>query len=113
MRRVSVFVGLAQAFALVIFGISVVVNAHRAHSTVGQPTVMAVIFLIFAAGLAKLAVDQNNSRTYARTPFGLMEVFAAIVGYTVLVGSSSTDHVVGAVILTSAVVGLVGLGSRR
>jgi hypothetical protein len=113
MRRASVIIGLAQAVALLVFGVSVVVNAQRVHSTVGQPSVMAIIFSLFAGALAKLATDLKRNRAYARTPFALMQVFAGIVGYTVMVGSSVIDHVVGGIVLVSSVIGLAGLKGRR
>ena len=113
MRRASVIIGYAQAIALSAFAVSVLVNARRDHSTVGKPVVMVVIFLIFAGALGYLAHAIGKDAAFAVTPFGLLQVFAGIVGYTVMVGSSTADHVVGAVVLASALVGLVGLRGLR
>ena len=113
MRRASVIIGYAQAIALSAFAVSVLVNAQRDHSTVGKPVVMVVIFLIFAGALGYLAASIGKGAGFAFTPFGLLQVFAGIVGYTVMVGSSVVDHAVGVVIVASALVGLVGLKGLR
>lgn len=101
--------GALQAAALAVFAVAVVVNANRAQSTVGEPVAEAVIYLVFAGFLAGLSYALSRGASWARTPSGVMQVFAVIVGYTLLAGSGTHARVAGAAVIASAVVVLTGL----
>lgn len=100
--------GLLQAVALVVFAMSIVVESERVNSTVGKPIAEAVIYAVFAVALAGLTSQLGRGRSWARTPFLVMQLFALIVGYTLLKGSGDWAHAAGAAVVASAVLAATG-----
>lgn len=113
MRRAMVATGALQSVALAVFAVAVVVNANQAHSTVGEPVAEAVIYLVFAGFLAGLTYALSRGAAWARTPAGVMQVFAVIVGYTLLMGSGTHARAAGAAVIASAAVVLTGIVRAR
>ena len=101
--------GWLQSVALVGFAVAIVVNARRVGSTVGKPEAEAVIYAVFGVMFAAASLGMQREWRSARTPFGLLQVFVVIAGYTFVVGSSAAAKAVGAVVLASGVAALVSL----
>ncbi len=103
MRKIAVALGFIEAISLIVFAVSIVINAHRDHSTVGSPSVQAIIFTVFALGLIALSFAHHKGQTWSRTPYLLLQIFAGIIAYTLLSGTGWNAKFVG------ALVGVIGI----
>lgn len=97
---------MIEAVSLVLFAASIVINANRDHSTVGSPTVQAVIYLLFAAGISIASHGLLQRKAWARTPYLLVQLFAFIVAYTLASGTGSEAKLTAAVIAVLAMAGI-------
>ena len=109
MRRAHIAIGWLEAFALLGFAISIVVNANRVHSTVGNPLAEAVIFAVFGVAIAGLTRLLQRGAIAARTPFALVQVFVVIAGLTFAAGSSVYAKGVGAIVTVAGAVAFAAL----
>jgi uncharacterized protein YacL len=109
MRRTVIAIGSLQCLALLVFAVAIVVNAQRVNSTVGKPVVEAIIFATFGVCIGFLSWGFSLGRAWTRTPLALLQVFAGIVGYTLLAGSGQAAHAAGAAVSASALIALVAL----
>ncbi len=109
MRKVAFSVGLVEAVSLVAFAASVVINAHRDHSTVGSPPIQAAIYCAFAAGIAALSFGIRAGKTWPRTPFAMVQVFSGIIAYTLASGTGTEAKTVGLVLFLIAFVGIYAI----
>ena len=104
-----VILGSGQAVSLVVFAVSIMVESERAHSTLGKPIAEAAIYAVFGLALAGLCAALARGKAWARTPFALLQVFAFIVGSTLLQGSGDWAHAAGAAVVASSLVALAGV----
>lgn len=105
MRQRSFIVGIIEALGLVAFAGSIVFNANRDHSTVGSPTVQAIIYVLFGVGIALISMAQLRGKSWPRTPYLLIQLFAFIVAYTLASGTGVEARMVGATIAVLAMTG--------
>ena len=106
MRKSSFTVGVIEAISLVVFAASIVINANKDHSTVGSPAVQAIIYTLFASGIALVSVGQLRGSSWSRTPYILFQLFGFIVAYTLASGTGAQAKEVGAVIAVLAMAGI-------
>lgn len=106
MRKSSFIVGAIEAISLVIFAASIVINANKDHSTVGSPTVQAIIYILFAAGIALVSIGQLRGKSWSRTPYILFQLFGFIVAYTLASGTGAQAKEVGAAIAVLSMTGV-------
>lgn len=106
MRKSSFVVGLAEAFSLVLFAGSIIVNAKRDHSTVGSPTVQAIIYLIFAFLIVVFSYGKLRGKMWARTPYILFQIFGFVIAYTLASGTGTEAKLAGAYVAVLAFAGV-------
>lgn len=106
MRKSSFIVGAIEAVSLVLFAGSIVINAQRDHSTVGSPTVQAIIYVLFALWIATLSFGQLHGKSWTRTPYILFQLFAFIVAYTLASGTGAEAKLAAAAVAVLAMVGV-------
>jgi hypothetical protein len=117
MRKVALICGLTEAIGLVTFAISVLVKETSDNGVRGSgphPLVLFVIFLIFAGSIAAVTRALWLGKSWARTPFGLIQVFALLVfAYLPLSGSGTSARFVGALVAVVSLTGLFALVKTR
>lgn len=117
MRKVALICGLIEAVGLLAFAISVLVKETSATGVRGSgphPLVLFIIFLIFAVAIALVTRALWLSQSWAKTPFGLIQVFALLVfAYLPLSGSGSLARLGGALVAGVSLTGLFALVKMR
>lgn len=109
MRKVSYLIGFAESIALAGYAASLLIAAKLANSTVGAPAIETAIYLIFATLIFLTTNGVRNIRSWARTPYLLIQIFMVIAAYTLLSGTELSYKISGAVIGLVAITGLVAL----
>lgn len=107
----AVVVGLIEALALVLYGISIVVY-EQGGDTTGisgsgadlAPVVLIGLFLVFAALVLLVTWLLSKGRRAARTPFLMVQAFAIVVAQP-LIAEPST-RVLGGLVLLAVAVGI-------
>ncbi len=117
MRKVALICGLIEAIGLLAFAISVLVKETSDNGVRGSgphPLVLFVIFLIFAVAIAVVTRALWLGQSWARTPFGLIQVFALLVfAYLPLSGSGTFARLGGALVAAISITGLFALFKTR
>ena len=120
MRRVALICGLLEAIGLAVFAISVLSKATSDNGVRGtgpHPLVLFIIFQIFAVAIAVVTRALWFGKSWARTPFGLIQVFALLVfAYLPLSGSGTLARFGGALVAAvslTAIVALVKLSAKN
>ena len=108
----AVAVGLIEAIALVLYGLSIVVYEQGGETTgiSGSgadlaPVILIALFIVFAALVLLVTWMLSRGRRAARTPFLMVQAFAVVVAQP-LVAEPST-RVLGGLVLLAVVVGAV------
>lgn len=113
MRKVAVSCGLIEALALMIYAISVLVQESAKNGVRGSgphPLVLFIIFQIFAVAIALVARAIWFEQSWARTPFGLIQVFALLVfAYLPINGTSGYARLAGFGVATISITALWAL----
>lgn len=113
MRKVALICGLVEAVSLVIFAISVLVKETSENGVRGSgphPVVLFVIFQIFAVSIALVTRALWRKSQWARTPFGLIQIFALLVfAYLPLSGSGTLARLAGAMVAIVSMTALFAL----
>jgi len=117
MRKVAFACGLIEAIGLMIYAISVLLQESSANGVRGSgphPLVLFVIFQIFALGIALVARAIWFQRTWARTPFGLIQIFALLVfAYLPISGTSASARSAGFAVALVSISALWALFKTR
>ena len=98
MRKLSYAIGLFQSASLAIYAISLFIEANKIQSKVGSPIVETIIYLVFAVLIFVCASGINQSKSWAKTPYLLAQVFGLVVAYTLFAGSATIYKGLGAAI---------------
>ena len=107
--RLGTAAGLIESVGLLGYGIAIGVYAvSTGHGRISVAPVLVGLYAVFALLLGFVARGLGQGRRWSRTPFILAQVFALIVGYTLLRGTGAVPHIVGLVV---GALGLVGAGS--
>jgi len=117
MRKVALICGLVEAFGLSTFAISVLVKETSVTGVRGSsphPLVLFIIFQVFAIAIASVTRGLWLGKAWARTPFGLIQVFALLVfAYLPLSGSGTLARLGGAFVALVSLTGLIALIKSR
>lgn len=102
----AVVVAWVEALAIVGYTVGIVVSGAREPGSVAATPVLAVIYLAFAAGIAVCGRALAQRRRAARTPFGVIQLFGLVVGWTLTQGDGDLTHRVGYAVLAVSVLGI-------
>lgn len=107
-RPLLAAVGIAavEAVAVLAYAVAIGISALTNPGSIAAPPVEIALYLIFAAGIGACGVGLWRRRSVARTPFGVVQLFGLVVGYTLLQGDGDDVHRVGYAVLAMAVVGI-------
>ena len=106
---IAVLEAVALAAYAVVIGVSTVSDA----SPVAAAPVEIVVYLLFALGIALCALGLWRRRRTARTPFGVIQLFGVVVGWTLTQGDGDLTHRIGYAVLAVSVVGVAVVLSPR
>lgn len=104
--KAAVAIAALEAAGIGAYGASIGVAGLQNPGTVSAPIVQIVIYLLFAAGIAVTGWALWNQRHVARTPFVVIQLFALVVGYTLMQGDGDGIHRLGWLVLGLGVVGI-------
>lgn len=117
MRKLAVLCGLIEAISLLTFGAFVLINESEKNGVRGtspHPGILFAIYLVFAFAIFGVTYAIAKFKDWARTPFGLIQVFALLVfAYLPLSGTGTLAHIAGALVAVVAVTALVVLWRMR
>jgi len=102
----AVAIAVLQAAGLAAYAVALGISGIGAPDTGAAPLVELVVYLAFAAGLVAIARGLWGRRRAARTPFGVAQVFALIIGWTLVQGDGAAVDLPGYAALVTGVVGL-------
>jgi hypothetical protein len=103
----ATFVALIEGAALVAYAIGIGVSSLRStDAEATSPVVVVIIYLLFAAGILVCARGLWTRRRAARTPFGVIQLFGLVIGWTLTQGDGEITHVIGYAVLAMSVVGV-------
>jgi len=97
---------LVEAAAVIAYTIGIGVAAVQEPGSVAAAPVEIVIYLIFAAGMVACGRALWQRRRAARTPFGVVQLFGLVVGWTLTQGDGDLTHRIGYAVLAVSVVGI-------
>ena len=113
MRKIAVFCGAIEAIALLVFGVFVLFNHSDQTGVRGSsphPAILFGIYSVFAVGVLAVTYALSKERDWAKTPFGLIQVFALLVfAYLPISGTGTLARIAGAGVAILAVLALVSL----
>jgi hypothetical protein len=101
-------IGIAaiESLGIAVYGVSIGLAGLANPGSVAAPLVQVVLYLLFASGIAVTAWALWNRRRSARTPFVVIQLFALVVGYTLMQGDGDAIHRLGWAVLAMGVVGI-------
>jgi hypothetical protein len=102
----AVGVAVVEAVALLVYAVSLAVAAFQNPGSISAGPVVVAIFAIFALGVGLCARGLWRRSRAARTPFGVVQLFGLVTGYTLVQGDGTPTHVAGWAVLTVSVVGI-------
>ena len=113
MRKVAVICGFIEASALLLFGIFILVTQSEETGVRGSsphPLILLTVYAIFAIGVLAVTYGLANRKDWAKTPFGLIQVFALLVfAYLPISGSGTSARLAGIAVALISVVALISL----
>ncbi len=99
MQKIAVACGLIESLALSVFGIFIMVTQSQETGVRGSsphPLILLTVYAIFAIGVLAVTYGLANRKNWAKTPFGLIQVFALLVfAYLPLSGSGTMARLAG------------------
>ena len=102
----AVGVAVLECGAIVAYTAGIGLSAVQNPGSVASAPVEIVIYLLFAVGIGLCARGLWLRRRSARTPFGVAQLFGAVVGWTLTSGDGDLTHRIGYVVLGVSVVGI-------
>jgi hypothetical protein len=114
--RAAVVVAVLEGLGLAAYSVGIVVSSLGRDGENGSTAVAGVVFLLLAAGILLCAWSLRGRRRAARTPFGVIQLFGLVVGWTLTQGDGDVVHRIGYAVLAVCVVGIAlvmspGLGA--
>ncbi len=88
------------------YAVGIAVSAARSPGSVAAAPAEIVVYLVLAIGIAACARGLWLRRRWARTPFGVVQLFGLVVGWTLTQGDGDLVHRVGYAVLAVSVVGI-------
>jgi hypothetical protein len=102
----AVGIAVLETAALVAYALGIGVSDLQNAGNLAAGPVEIVIYLLFAVGVAACGLGLRRRRRTARTPFGVVQLFGVIIGWTLTQGDGDLTHRIGYVVLAVAVVGI-------
>jgi hypothetical protein len=102
----AVGIAVLETAALVAYSVGIGVADLQNAGNLAAGPVEIVIYLLFAVGVAVCGLGLWRRRRTARTPFGVVQLFGVIIGWTLTQGDGDLTHRIGYVVLAVAVVGI-------
>jgi len=103
----ATLLALVEGVALVAYAVGIGVSSLRStDAEATSPVVVVVIYLLFAAGILVCARGLWARRRAARTPFGVVQLFGLVIGWTLTQGDGEVTHAIGYAVLVLSVVGI-------
>ncbi len=109
----AVGIAVLETAALVAYSVGIGVSDLQDSGNLAAAPVEIAIYLLFAVGVAVCGVGLWRRRRSARTPFGVVQLFGVIIGWTLTQGDGDLTHRVGYVVLAVAVVAIAVVLSPR
>jgi hypothetical protein len=102
----AVGIAVLETAALVAYSLGIGISDLQNSGSLAAAPVEIVIYLLFAVGVAVCGIGLWRRRRAARTPFGVVQLFGVIIGWTLTQGDGDLTHRIGYVVLAVAVVGI-------
>jgi hypothetical protein len=102
----AVGIAVLETVALVAYALGIGISDLQDSGNLAAAPVEIVIYLLFAVGVAVCGLGLWRRRRSARTPFGVVQLFGVIIGWTLTQGDGDLTHRIGYVVLAVAVVGI-------
>jgi hypothetical protein len=102
----AVGIALLETAALVAYSVGIGISDVQNSGNLAAAPVEIAIYLLFAVGVAVCGIGLWRRRRSARTPFGVVQLFGVIIGWTLTQGDGDLTHRIGYVVLAVAVVGI-------
>ena len=102
----AVAVAVLEAVALAAYAVGIGLSTLEDSTAVAAAPVEIVIYLLFALGIGLCAYGLWQRRRAARTPFGVVQLFGVVIGWTLTQGDGDLTHRIGYVVLAVSVVGI-------
>jgi hypothetical protein len=102
----TIAVAVLETAALVAYALGIGISDLQDAGGVASAPVEIVIYLLFAVGIALCARGLWMRKRSARTPFGVVQLFGLIIGWTLTQGDGDLTHRIGYVVLAVSVVGI-------
>ena len=102
----AVAVAVLETAALIAYALGIAISDLQDSTNIAAAPVEIVIYLLFAVGIAFCAWGLWRRRRSARTPFGVVQLFGVIIGWTLTQGDGDLTHRIGYVVLVVSVVGI-------
>lgn len=102
----AIVVAAVEAVAVAAYAVGIGIAALGSSGSVSSAPVVVVIFLLFAAGIAACARGLWLHRRAARTPFGVVQLFGLVTGWTLTQGDGDATHYAGYGVLALSLVGV-------
>ncbi len=102
----AVGIAVLETAALVAYSLGIGISDLQNTGSLAAAPVEIVIYLLFAVGVAVCGIGLWRRRRAARTPFGVVQLFGVIIGWTLTQGDGDLTHRIGYVVLAVAVVGI-------
>jgi len=102
----AVAVAALETVSLVVYAVSLAVAAVQNPGSISAGPVVVAIFALFALGVGLCARGLWRRNRSARTPFGVVQLFGLVTGYTLVQGDGTATHLAGWAVLAVSVVGI-------
>ena len=102
----AVAIATVEAVGIAGYGISIGLAGLQNPGSVAAPIVQVILYFLFAAGIGTAAWGLWRQRQAARMPFVVIQLFALVVGYTLMQGDGDAIHRLGWAVLAMGVVGI-------
>jgi hypothetical protein len=110
----AILVAAVECIGLVAYGISIVISASTVGSSGAQgsdvsPTVLLVVFVLFAALIGLVVRALWRGKGSARTAYLLTQGFGIVIAQTLVSGSEPFEKVVGWALIVVALGGAISI----
>ena len=102
----AVVIAVVEAVGIAAYGLSIGLAGLQNPGSVAAPVIQVVLYLLFAAGIGATGWALWRQRHVARSPFVVIQLFALVVGYTLMQGDADAIHRLGWAVLAMGVIGI-------
>jgi hypothetical protein len=102
----AVGVAVLETVALLAYTVSLAIASVQNPGSISAGPVVVAIFALFALGVGLCARGLWRRSRAARTPFGVVQLFGLVTGYTLVQGDGTATHLAGWAVLAVSVTGI-------